>query len=367
MKKKTHDDYVYQVNAIAPNIEVVGVYNGCTTKILHKCKVCGYEWNVKPNSILNGRGCPECAKYNRAINNTKTHKQYVEEVYSINPNIEVIGKYVGADEKIEVSCKICGNKWSARAAGMLRGCGCPKCAKVLKTKTHAQYISELHDVNPDIAVIEKYVNSYTKIKHLCLKCGYEWEAAPNSLLHGNHCPKCSRGKSHEEYVAELAIKNPNIEVIGKYINANINTVHRCKICGHEWMVRPSHILHGLGCPSCKETSGEQMIKRWLIDNCINYETQKRFEKCKNKRMLPFDFYLPDYNICIEYDGAQHFIEVEHWGGKKYLLQRQQNDKIKNVYCEKYGIYLIRIRYDENVYMVLNNKLKPMIFDNNRVG
>mgnify|MGYP003304497035 CR=1 FL=1 len=182
-------------------------------------------------------------------------------------------------------------------------------------------------------------------------------AKPYSILQGNHCPKCStRRKSHEQYVRELLLENPNIEVLGEYTNANTNILHRCTICGHEWMVKPNHLLHGLGCPSCKETSGEQQVKQWLIANDVKYEYQKCFSDCKNVRMLPFDFYLPDYNCCIEYDGAQHFRIVDLWGGEEYFSKRQHNDKIKNRYCEENNMRLIRIRYDEDVHDVLDSTL-----------
>lgn len=292
----------------------------------------------------------------------RTHSEYVSLVMSITSDIEIVGQYVGADTKIKHRCKVCGHEWDARPADILRRHGCPKCSYKAKTKTQEQYISELATVNPNIVVIDKYINSYTKIKHLCLKCEHEWMVNPHSLLHGNHCPQCStRRKSHEQYVAELLINNPNIKVVGEYINANTNILHQCIVCGHKWMARPNHVLHGLGCPSCQETSGEQQVKNWLIANDIKYEYQKRFTDCKNERILPFDFYLPDYNCCIEYDGKQHFEEVCLWGGKEYLLQRQNNDQIKNDYCKKNDMYLIRIRYDEDVCEILNNALELNAF------
>lgn len=362
-KKKTHSEYIVEAQLIASNIEVLGQYMGACIKIKHRCKECGCEWDTTPSSILSGRGCPECAKYQRIKGKTKTHEQYVAEVALINPDIEIIGQYIYSDSKIEVKCKLCEHKWFARAADVLRGHGCPECSHKVQVKTREQYIIDLALVNPDVFVIGEYINSYTKIKHLCLKCGNEWMAKPNSLLHGNHCPQCStRRKSHEQYISELSAKNPNIEVVEKYINANTNIKHRCLVCSYEWMVKPSHALHGLGCPSCRETSGEQKVKQWLIDNDIQYEYQKRFVDCKNERMLPFDFYLPNYNCCIEYDGAQHFKEVNLWGGQEYLLRRQYNDQIKNDYCKKNNIYLIRIRYNEDVNEILNGALKLVVLD-----
>ena len=360
-KKKTHSEYVDEARIISPNIEVVGQYIASNIKIKHKCKMCGHEWDARPSSILNGRGCPECAKHQRAKSNTKTHEQFVLEVKAVNQNIEIIGKYTNSNAKIEVECKLCGHKWLVRAADILFGHGCPECSYRAKSKTQHQYISELAKVNSNITVIGEYINCYTKIKHLCLKCGHEWMAKPYSILQGNNCPQCStRRKSHEQYVLELSIKNPDIKIIGEYINANTKIHHRCILCGYEWMVKPNHLLHGLGCPSCKETSGEQLVKQWLIMNDVKYEYQKYFSDCKNMRMLPFDFYLPDYNCCIEYDGAQHFRVVDLWGGEEYLSKRQHNDRIKNRYCEENNIHLIRIRYDEDVRTVLDGSLLSIV-------
>lgn len=71
--------------------------------------------------------------------------------------------------------------------------------------------------------------------------------------------------------------------------------------------RPSdHIFNGNGCPKCKCSKGESRIIKYLEHNDIKYFDQYKFKECKNKNELPFDFYLPKHNICIEYDGRQHF-------------------------------------------------------------
>lgn len=54
------------------------------------------------------------------------------------------------------------------------------------------------------------------------------------------------------------------------------------------------------------------------------------------------------NNNIKYDGAQHYKEVDCWGGRECLSRRQHNDKIKDDYCAKNNMRLIRIRYDEDV-------------------
>lgn len=74
--------------------------------------------------------------------------------------------------------------------------------------------------------------------------------------------------------------------------------------------------------------------------------------------LPFDFYLPDYNLCIEFNGIQHYRAVEYFGGVKKFKAQQKNDKIKKKYCDDNNISLIIIRYNE----IIEHKLK-LIYEN----
>ena len=113
-----------------------------------------------------------------------------------------------------------------------------------------------------------------------------------------------------------------------------------------------------GCPFCKESKGEKIIKNFLIDNNISFEQQKKFDDCKYKLKLPFDFYLSELNICIEYDGLQHYKCIKIFGGEKNFNLIKKRDEIKNDYCEKNNINLIRIKYNENIneklYFLKNN-------------
>lgn len=95
---------------------------------------------------------------------------------------------------------------------------------------------------------------------------------------------------------------------------------------------------------CKSSKGELKILKFLKTHNIEYIAQKRFDDCKFKQPLPFDFYLPDYNMCIEYDGELHFKEVDYFGGKEQLNLQQKHDNIKNKYCQENNIKLLRIPY-----------------------
>ena len=85
---------------------------------------------------------------------------------------------------------------------------------------------------------------------------------------------------------------------------------------------------------------------FLKNKNIGFVDQKIFENCKNIKHLKFDFYLPRYNICIEYDGKQHFESIKFFGGEKTYKYMEINDKIKNIYCKNNNIRLLRIKYTE---------------------
>lgn len=117
---------------------------------------------------------------------------------------------------------------------------------------------------------------------------------------------------------------------------------------------------GSGCSICKISRGELKIEQYLKENNIKYKIQKRFKHCKNKNRLPFDFYLSEYNICIEYDGELHYKKSRRYNAEYKLKQTKINDKIKTKYCKDSNIKLIRIPYWE--FKNIENKLKMELLD-----
>lgn len=143
----------------------------------------------------------------------------------------------------------------------------------------------------------------------------------------------------------------------EYVKNNINVKIICPIHGI-FEQKPMNHLVGKGCLICKESKGEIKINNFLLINNVEFIREYRFKDCKNIKTLPFDFYLPEHNICIEYDGIQHFKEVKNWGGKKGYELIKERDKIKNEYCIKNDIKLIRIPY--YVYSNIEEKLKEIL-------
>lgn len=345
-KKFTHTEYVHRVAEINPNIEILEEYKGIKIPILHKCLIHNIEWMVKPEYIVQGRGCSECIKEN----SHKTHKEYVEEVAKINPNIEVIGEYASARTKILHRCKIDGYEWYAYPFNIIMGTGCPKCAndsvKYKNRKTHDKYIKNLVLINPNIEVIDKYVNAKTKILHRCKICGYEWKVIPNAIMNGNGCPVCSGkliGQPPEyqnsmwssEY-KDLFAKYFTEEQMKSYMpysHKKINAI--CPECGRHKMIASYNVLKGFSC-ICGDGQSYPNKFMYAMLNQLKIEFLPEYSP-DWANMKRYDIYIPSINCIIENHGMQHYDKGFEFIGGRTLEEEQENDKYKKCVANKHGI------------------------------
>ena len=121
-------------------------------------------------------------------------------------------------------------------------------------------------------------------------------------------------------------------------------------CGNTTYVSTSNLTRTneatISC-GCAKSKGEEKIIATLIQAQIPFITQKRFDTCvfpETNRHLVFDFYLPEQNILIEYDGEQHFHKVKNDRyGYEGIVAR---DNYKNQWCKENNIVLIRIPYTD---------------------
>ena len=351
-RRKSHEAFVEEVGNANPNVIVIGKYTNMHTKVECECQF-GHRWFPFAMDVARGEGCPQCGLISRVSKRTKTHEQFVEEVRNINPDITVVGTYKNSHTKIEFRCKE-GHKWITTPSNVLAGKTCLTCANIQSSlrqrKSHEQFVKELKNIHPDITVIGEYVNSNTKIEFMCSK-GHIWKSAPSNLLSGCSCPFCKgekisalKFKTHEQFLGEVLELGIDVTVLGTYHSAREHILCRCNKCNHEWMITPNNLLRGFGCPKCKKSKGEQAVEEYLIAHNIVFETQKRFADCIDQRPLPFDFYLPEYNMLIEYQGAQHYMATHRMGDEEKLIYRQKHDCIKREYCKDKGINLLEIPY-----------------------
>lgn len=290
------------------------------------------------------------------------HNEFVNKLKSINRNILVLGKYTRAKDNIKVKCLICGNIWNPTPHKLLLGRGCPKCAdesrKIKLRKSHYDFITDVHNINPDIDVISKYKNSSTYVEFKCNKCGHHWLAKPGNILSGKGCPKCAyvivgnkNRRTHYDFISKLSNINPKVQVLSNYINNNTKLECKCLNCGHIWNAAPKTLLLGKGCPICNSSKGELKIAKFLDDNNITYVHQKTFDNLVGvgENLLSYDFYIPSKNILIEYQGIQHEkpVDFKGYGNKnaiKNFEKQKEHDRRKAEYAHNNNIKLICIWY-----------------------
>lgn len=199
----------------------------------------------------------------------------------------------------------------------------------------------------------------------CSKHGILRNVLVRDIAEGSCCYQCGIEKlsnksllSDDEVIAAMKKYHPNAELITKYTGSKDTLLFRCNKCGCEYS---GHLHIPKRCPSCEHYYwGEKHIQNYLESHGINYIPQHRFIDCKNKRPLPFDFYLPNLNICIEYQGKQHYEPCDWFGGNESFLAQKRNDKIKKDYCNANGIELIEIDYRASTYQHIEKILSEKI-------
>lgn len=322
--KKTNELFIRELNIKHPNVRPLDSYKNNKTSIRFKCDRCGNEWSAKPYSILQGHGCPRCAKSgtsfmeqfilasfqtvlgkenvlsrNRSLIGMELDIYIPELHFAIEPgNWRLHEKSIGHDRKKRALCKQNGvelvtiydnyplnlappfekdcyvfpNDYNKADHVNIKnlvnllferaGIDCTLSeydwnqiekqayANAL-SKTHESFAEELKGILPNVEICGEYQNSNKRLRVRCSVCGYEWDAVPACLLHGDGCRKCGTKAAHQafmksqaEFVREVGIVNPTVEITGDYCGRHSPVKARCRVCGFEWTLRASSLLRG---------------------------------------------------------------------------------------------------------------------------
>ena len=260
-------------------------------------------------------------------------------------------EYVNNKTNVKVICPIHGI-FELRADGHLNGYGCKNCIieqrRFLKTTAFVNAAKRKFQNKFDYSLV-KYINAGTKVKIICKEHGI-FEQLPGLHLKVKHgCLKCSgQNKTSIDFINECNKIHGNKYdySLVNYVKSNVKIKIICPKHGIFEQTPNYHKKMG-GCPVCNISRGENIIRSYLIRNNINFIKNYSFETCKYKNVLKFDFYLPDLNLCIEYDGVQYFVPIDYFGGIKTFNYIRRNDIIKNNFCKENKINLIRFKYNEN--------------------
>lgn len=302
------------------------------------------------------------------MSNRKTKEEFIHDAVNVHSNRYdySLVNYTNNYSIIIIICKIHGEFTQTPKNHLNRKQGCPDCAGN-KRKSNSNFVIEATKIHNNLYDYDKvdYISNKTNVIITCRIHG-DFKQTPDGHLNQKQgCSECSgnKRKSNSEFITEGNKIHNNLYdySLVEYVSNEKEVIIICKIHGEFMQIPRNHLNKKQGCPVCKLSKGELKILKFLENNNIKYIKEKRFKDCKFKRPLPFDFYLLDYNICIEYDGKQHFKPVDYFGGYDKFKLLKYKDSIKNSYCKNNNIFLLRIPYYnyKNIDIILREKL----FDN----
>ena len=117
-------------------------------------------------------------------------------------------------------------------------------------------------------------------------------------------------------------------------------------------------LDGSGCSECSQSLGAKRVSQWLRDHNIAYHTEFKIPAGLKGLPLRADFFLPEHNLFIEYDGEQHFRPISFFGMDEetslhVFYEQKERDEAKAKWIKENCFDLLRIKFDQDVFEELD--------------
>jgi len=295
----------------------------------------------------------------------KTWQEHRENILKHNKKIIVPSQepkdFKNNKSKFEATCKECGHKWFIAVSKARQGRSCRKCSYTLgrRRKDWSDHVKEANEANLNVILPEarpKGTNNHSKIDLRCKICNNTWKTSLHSVKSGHGCPYCvgKASKTWEEHKQDIVKINSNIKFPNlpqkEIVRSDDYFCATCKVCNHSWNIKVSNAKSGYGCPNCSSSKGEKSIKRYLERHNIVFFQEHKFDDCisENNKHYRFDFYLPDYELLIEYHGQHHYHENTYFNEKQNnsLSKVTANDQIKLDYALSNGYRICYLPYDK---------------------
>lgn len=295
----------------------------------------------------------------------------------IGRNILRVGDYEKSETGIiDFECLICQYPWKRHALAIAKGrkTGCPNCAGNAKL-TNDIIDFRLKSQNIPIRRVGDVVNARKPMYWECLDCLLIWPTKADHILNSKSgCKACAGNMQLTNEIIDERLKNRSIARLDNY-SGSCKENHRFLClkpkCCNIWFKHLSFILGGGGCPECGVGKNERMVRYILAINNISFNYQKYINQIilGEKENIRVDFYLPNINTIIEYNGAQHYKPTRFGGMTKEkaeiaFIKQQNRDKYLQKFCDNNSIKLIWINglkyFNTRLEKYLENELIPSI-------
>jgi len=320
-------------------------YAGTETLVTITCPEHG-DFLIKPPAhIKNDAGCPQCGVILRRDNH-KLH--FIKESKIVHNNKFDYSKVVFTtyNDKVEIICPKHGAYLVRATCHLHKKNDCPKCSFADDRLTTDSFIEKskiVHGNSYDYSKSVYTVNS----KPIIITCPEHGDFTQRAASHlaGNACMQCfiNRNKlSFDEFVERSNIVHSFKFDYSKAAYSNLTNKIEiiCPTHGSFWQTPGIHVNAKMGCRFCSESHGEREVERFLKKYNIGHIREHRIMPYRYR----YDFFLPDFNIYIEYNGQQHYKPVPLFGGEEAFKKVQYNDKMKKMIVSENDGRLIIITY-----------------------
>ena len=284
-----------------------------------------------------------------------TTEEFIQKAKVVHKEKYIYAKtvYINSRSKVIITCPIHGD-FEQLANSHLQGQGCPKCNAKNIPITKKQFILEskkTHGDKYDYSLVPKLPGGHNKIPIICPKHGIFYQT---TYCHkkGQGCPQCaSEQQSKRQSYTWEKLKTKFITIHDnkynyskvEYIDMNTPICIICPIHGEFWQKPSVHIRYA-GCPKCKSSKGELLIGEILNSLKIPYITQYKIKINNGNVFIDYMISFKNTQYFIEYNGEQHYIPIEHFGGAIKFEKQKKRDQNVREYCQNNNIVLLEIDY-----------------------
>lgn len=333
-------------------------YRGTEFKVAIVCREHGV-FHCLPGNHYKGSGCPDCGRRQAGLSHRVGFEDFVARSRQIHGDAFVYDAvdYVTMHDDVTLGCATCGQTFRQTPSNHIFGKnGCPRCRH--SNLDQAEFVrlcrlahpSQLYDYSRTV-----FQGSQLPVTIVCSVPG-EFAQTATRHLQGHGCAQCGYVTAADKMritTAEFVRRAVGVHGDAYQYHDSVYTgshepiTIQCPKHG-PFSQAPANHVHGYGCPKCRRGSrGEALVASTLLALGVDFETQKSFPDLRLVRSLRFDFYMPSLNLLVEYDGKQHYMPIDCWGGEDAFRGQQVRDALKNDYADRHSIILLRIPYTSN--------------------
>lgn len=328
------------------------------------CPVHGDFVTNPPQHLIFKHGCAKC---DYEIPRQIKYRKLLEKAKKVHGDKYDYSKVIvgNASDKMEIGCPAHGYFWQSLYDHAEKGNGCASCSRASDRLSLSDFISKsraVHGDKYDYSKVE-YETNASMIRITCSKHG-EFVQRASSHLAGCKCKKCFQEESRlttEQFITNAKrIHGDTYDYSKVKYRDNKHKVEIvCSKHGSFWQKPNTHTSSGTGCQLCQESKGEKAVEVFLKKYGIVHIREYRIKPY----LFRYDFYLPEFNIYIEFNGQQHYKPVEIFGGHEAFVKTQERDELKKQLVAKHGGSLIILTYlnlsDGTVEKTLISRLRKI--------